>query len=65
MTPTATASAMPYQTAPMRLSVAPGAQPGPRIISMANQKGCSRPLNWVPGKGSFAYAALTEARPVE
>ncbi len=39
MTPTATASAMPYQTAPMRLSVAPGAQPGPRIISMANQKG--------------------------
>lgn len=39
MTPTATAPAMPYETAPMRLSVAPGAQPGPRIISMANQKG--------------------------
>ena len=39
MTPTATAPAMPYQTAPMRLSVAPGAQPGTRIISMANQKG--------------------------
>jgi len=30
---------MPYETAPMRLSVAPGAQPGTRIISMANQKG--------------------------
>ena len=39
MTPTATAPAMPYETAPMRLSVAPGAQPGTRIISMANQKG--------------------------
>ena len=39
MTPTATAPAMPYKTAPMRLSVAPGAQPGTRIISMANQKG--------------------------
>jgi chromosome partitioning protein len=30
---------MPHETAPMRLSVAPGAQPGTRIISMANQKG--------------------------
>jgi len=39
MTPTATAPAMSYETAPMRLSVAPGAQPGTRIISMANQKG--------------------------
>ena len=39
MTPTATAPALPYQAAPMRLSVAPGAQPGTRIISMANQKG--------------------------
>ncbi|MEI6689529.1 MAG: ParA family protein [Thermoleophilia bacterium] len=39
MTPNATAPAMPYETAPMRLSVAPGAQPGTRIISMANQKG--------------------------
>lgn len=39
MTPLATAPALPYQAAPMRLSVAPGAQPGTRIISMANQKG--------------------------
>jgi chromosome partitioning protein len=39
MTPLATAHALPYQAAPMRLSVAPGAQPGTRIISMANQKG--------------------------
>ena len=39
MTPLATAPALPYQAAPMRLSVAAGAQPGTRIISMANQKG--------------------------
>ena len=32
-------------------------------IPMANQKGCNRPLNWNPAKGTFAYAPLAEAKP--
>ena len=32
-------------------------------LSMAAQKACSRPLNWNPARGDFAYAPLREARP--
>jgi hypothetical protein len=32
-------------------------------VAMADQKGCSRPLNWNPAKGTFAYAPLAEAKP--
>ena len=39
MNPVATAPAMPYEPAPAHLGVAPDALEGPRIISMANQKG--------------------------
>ena len=39
MNPIATAPAMDTEAAPTHLSVAPEAAPGPRIISMANQKG--------------------------
>ena len=30
---------------------------------LANQKACSRPLNWNPDTGAFAFAPLREARP--
>ena len=39
MNPLATAPAMPYEPAPGPLGVAPEVADGPRIISMANQKG--------------------------
>lgn len=32
-------------------------------VATANLKACSRPLNWSPARGTFAYAPLREARP--
>ena len=31
-------------------------------VPMANQKGCNRPLDWNPAKGTFTYAPLSEAK---
>lgn len=34
-------------------------------IPFSNWKFCSRPLNWNPAKGAFAYAPLVEAKPIQ